>query len=95
MIEPYTDKGGEVLELTEEFFKNAKPASDVLPEILGKKTADSLLKRKQGERGKQKSPLKVGVFARYDEYIVEYFKSTGKGWQTRMNDALGEYVRSH
>ncbi|MHB8879881.1 MAG: BrnA antitoxin family protein [Thermodesulfovibrionales bacterium] len=26
---------------------------------------------------------------------VEFFRSTGKGWQTRINEALREYVKEH
>ena len=35
------------------------------------------------------------VNIRLDKEITTYFKATGKGWQTRMNDALLEYVHSH
>ncbi len=95
MTSPLIDEDGEVAELTEEFFATAKPASDVLPQILGSDVANILLKRKQGERGKQKKPVKIGIFARYDPNVIEYFKATGKGWQTRMNDVLAKYVASH
>lgn len=27
--------------------------------------------------------------------VVDYFKGTGDGWQTRMNDALCDYVSAH
>jgi uncharacterized protein (DUF4415 family) len=35
---------------------------------------------------------------RYSPEVVEYFKSTGEGWQTRMDEALKQWVaarRSH
>lgn len=32
---------------------------------------------------------------RYDLSIIEAFKATGKGWQTRMNDALRTYLEEH
>ena len=35
------------------------------------------------------------VNIRLDKEITAYFKATGKGWQTRMNDVLAEYVASH
>jgi len=35
------------------------------------------------------------VNIRLDKEITTYFKASGKGWQTRMNDALLEYVHSH
>lgn len=43
-------------------------------------------------RGPQKSPVKVPVSIRLNPDVVEYFKSQGKGWQTRINEALEEYV---
>jgi len=51
--------------------------------------------RLPGQRGPQKRPTKVAVTVRYSPEVVEYFKSTGEGWQTRMNDALQEYVEQH
>jgi len=51
--------------------------------------------RLPGQRGPQKLPTKVAVTVRYSAEVVEYFKSTGEGWQTRMNDALRQYVKRH
>jgi uncharacterized protein (DUF4415 family) len=38
---------------------------------------------------------KVATSLRLDLDIVDAFKMTGQGWQTRMNDALREYIESH
>ncbi|WP_412478962.1 BrnA antitoxin family protein [Azonexus sp. IMCC34839] len=38
---------------------------------------------------------KVLVTARFDADIVESFKATGKGWQTRMNSALRDWLKTH
>jgi uncharacterized protein (DUF4415 family) len=51
--------------------------------------------RLPGQRGPQKQPTKVPVTVRYSPEVVAYFKATGEGWQTRMNDALREYVAQH
>jgi len=32
---------------------------------------------------------------RFDLEILEAFKATGKGWQTRMNEALRTYLKEH
>lgn len=32
------------------------------------------------------------VSVRYSEVVLEYFRSTGPGWQSRMNLVLEEYV---
>jgi uncharacterized protein (DUF4415 family) len=52
-------------------------------------------KRKRGQRGPQAAPTKQLVSVRYSPEVVDYFKSTGAGWQTRMNDALREWVAGH
>jgi uncharacterized protein (DUF4415 family) len=44
-------------------------------------------------RGRPKSQnRKLLVSVRYSSEVVEYFKSTGEGWQTRMDGVLREYV---
>jgi uncharacterized protein (DUF4415 family) len=35
------------------------------------------------------------VSVRYSPEVLEYFKSTGEGWQSRMDGVLREYVRRH
>ncbi len=47
------------------------------------------------ERGPGKKPKKVLLSVRYSPEVVNYFRSTGEGWQTRMDDVLKEWVASH
>ena len=49
-------------------------------------------KRKRGQRGPQQSPTKQLVSVRYSPEVLQYFKAKGTGWQTRMNEALLEWV---
>lgn len=49
-------------------------------------------KRRRGERGPQVAPTKQLVSVRYSPEVLQYFKATGAGWQTRMNEALLEWV---
>ncbi len=74
-------------------FANARPAADVLPALFGETMAASMLKSKGG-RPKKESP-KISATVRFDPEIFAYFKAKGKGWQTRMNEALKEYVATH
>ncbi|GAB7141406.1 BrnA antitoxin family protein [Deferribacterales bacterium RsTz2092] len=37
-------------------------------------------------------PVKVAVKVNYDADVLEWFRSSGKGYQTRMNSALREYM---
>lgn len=41
------------------------------------------------------SGKKVHINVRFDREIVDAFKTTGAGWQTRMNDVLRQYVQEH
>jgi uncharacterized protein (DUF4415 family) len=44
-------------------------------------------------RGRPKSEnRKLLVSVRYSPEVVAYFKSTGEGWQSRMDGVLREYV---
>lgn len=45
-------------------------------------------------RPRSESP-KVALTVRYDADIIEAFKSGGEGWQTRMNHALRDWLRTH
>ena len=38
---------------------------------------------------------KQPVSIRLSPEVLEYFKSAGKGWQTRMDEVLVAYVNSH
>jgi uncharacterized protein (DUF4415 family) len=81
---PLTDEEGEVRELTMEDLKEFKPIREAeLPRSLG---------RKWGVRGPQKSPTKVRVSLRLSREVVDYFRATGDGWQTRMDVELLEMV---
>jgi len=52
-------------------------------------------KRKPGQRGPQVAPTKQLVSVRYSPEVVAFFKSSGAGWQSRMDDALKQWVSSH
>lgn len=38
---------------------------------------------------------KVLLSVRYSPEVVEYFRATGRGWQTRMDEALKEWLKEH
>jgi len=40
-------------------------------------------------------PAKVPIKMKYDSDVLEWFKSFGKGYQTRINAALREYMSVH
>lgn len=45
--------------------------------------------------GKFYRPLKKQVTLRVDADLLAWFKQSGKGYQTRINEALREYVKYH
>ena len=77
---PLTDEDGEVRELTAEDFRTMKRL-DHFPEL-------ARLVRGQGERGPQKAPTKQQVTLRLDRDVLQRFRATGAGWQSRINEAL-------
>jgi len=85
----------EIPELDNAWFSRARPASEVLPEILGAEVAAEFLKHRPGQRGLQKSHLKKSVTIRYSPEVIAYFRAIGPGWQTRMDDALREWIAAH
>jgi uncharacterized protein (DUF4415 family) len=47
-------------------------------------------------RGRPKSARKKQLLSvRYSPEVVVFFKSTGEGWQARMDEVLREYVARH
>ena len=51
-------------------------------------------KRKPGQRGPQLAPTKQLVSVRYSPKVLEFFKASGTGWQSRMDDVLKQWVSS-
>ncbi len=67
-------------ELTDDFFERAD-------EFIG----DRLVRR-----GRPKAEItKQSLTVRYDQDVIQAFKATGKGWQSRMNNALRDWLKVH
>jgi uncharacterized protein (DUF4415 family) len=76
-------------EWTAEDFRNAKPFLEWLPP----ETRAAVL-RYRGQRGPQKEPTKELISLRIDRDVVEAFRASGAGWQTRANEALRVYAKN-
>ena len=72
-------------EFTREEMAAARPFVEVLPELAASA---------RRVRGKQKAPTKQLVSLRLDRSVVDAFKAEGRGWQSRMNEALKRAIRS-
>ena len=75
-------------ELTAEFFRNARPVREVMPELI---EAAERLRVRLG-RPKLEHP-KEHVTLRLDAEVVKSFKEDGPGWQGRINDTLLRVVK--
>lgn len=80
-------------EWTAKDFRAAKPATAVLPEIFGATVAAQVLQPRRG-RPPSANP-KAHVNLRLDSEVVEAFRATGRGWQTRLNAALKDWLKTH
>ena len=80
------DATGEVRELTAADMKRFRAARDVLP---------PMLLVKLDVRGPQKAPTKERITIRLSPEVVQPFRATGDGWQTRLDAALKDWLKSH
>jgi len=48
---------------------------------------------RRGKRGPQKAPTKKLVSLRLSSEVVDHFKSTGPGWQRRIDSTLLESIK--
>ena len=69
-----------------ETFKRARPASEVVPQVV---------EWHRRGRGPQKKPTKIPVSIRLSPEVITYFKTKGRGWQSRLNEVLHDHVASH
>lgn len=91
---PLTDAAGEVRELTEQDMRRFRPASDVLPADLH---AGLLAMNQQARaRGRPKAEVtKERITIRLSPEVVQRFRATGDGWQTRIDAALKDWLKTH
>jgi len=46
-------------------------------------------------RGPNRRPTKEQVEVRYSPEVLAAFRATGRGWQTRMDEALRDWLKNH
>lgn len=68
------------------FWKNAV-ISHSLPELREKLAAR--------RRGAQKTATKIPTTIRFDADVLAELKASGRGWQTRVNEAVREWLKAH
>jgi len=77
-------------EWTKKDFARARPAADVLPEFIGEKATEELMRRSRGRP--PKADRKVNQTLRLDPDVLEAFRQEGSGWQARINEVLRKYM---
>jgi uncharacterized protein (DUF4415 family) len=76
-------------EWTEDTFARSRPAR----EFFSAEVYAELCAIRQ--RGPKDKPLKVPTTIRFDADVLAALKASGKGWQTRVNDAVKDWLRAH
>ena len=71
----------------------AKSDPDALPLTPKQLTSMVPMRALRGRPRSENKKLLVSV--RYSPEVVAYFKSTGQGWQSRMDGVLRKYVERH
>jgi uncharacterized protein (DUF4415 family) len=71
-------------EMTDEELANLRPAREVLPKEFFE--AIDAMRRQRG-RPPVEAPRKL-ISIRLDQDVIEKFKASGKGWQSRINETL-------
>ncbi|MBS0300368.1 MAG: BrnA antitoxin family protein [Proteobacteria bacterium] len=88
-------KSGRILELPSPE-EDAKITAAALTDPDNPPLTDEELRQFKKARGRpQGSGKKEQVTLRIDTDILEQFKATGNGWQTRINDALRDWIKQH
>ncbi|MBB5609025.1 MULTISPECIES: BrnA antitoxin family protein [unclassified Janthinobacterium] len=77
-------------ELTDDFFEQG--VWQVGDKPISRPEAQQEMTRRRGRPAG--SGGKVSTTIRFDIEVLDAFRATGEGWQTRMNDALKEWLRA-
>jgi len=85
-FKPLIDEDGEVRELSMLEIRQMRPANAALP---------AALQAKLRVRGPQKAPTKERITIRLSPDVVQPFRDTGTGWQSRLDEALKDWLKSH
>ena len=83
---------GDNPEWSQQEMASARPASDVLPELFGTQASKAMLK----PRGRPHADVvKDRITIRLSPEVTAAFRASGNGWQTRIDAALKDWLRTH
>ena len=79
-------------EWSEQDFARARPASEILPELFEAQAVKAMLK----PRGRPHAHVvKDRITIRLSPDVTAAFRASGDGWQTRIDAALKDWLRTH
>ena len=79
-------------EWTAQEIARARPASEVLPKLFSANAAKTMLK----PRGRPPAEVvKDRITIRLSPDVTAAFRASGDGWQTRIDAALRDWLRTH
>lgn len=76
--------------LTAEDWENMRPIEELPPDELAM-ILEAFPNTKL--RGPQKTPTKEAVSIRLSSEVLDHYRATGKGWQTRIDEALKATIK--
>jgi uncharacterized protein (DUF4415 family) len=74
---------------------NKKPNPELIDSENPEWTEEMFVQAKLRGRGPQKAPPKVSTTIRLSPDVVQAFRAAGNGWQTRIDAALKDWLRTH
>ena len=87
------ESGTDWARLKREVAAGVEPADDEESPDATEKLREAVARRRVGRPAG--SGTKEQVSIRFDRDILSAFRSAGPGWQTRMNEALKDWLRTH
>lgn len=91
---PLIDDDGEVKELSAEDLREFRPASEVLPPEFYASLVN--MNKEARQRGRPKAEVtKERITIRLSPEVLQSFRATGDGWQTRIDAALKDWLKTH
>src|SRR5690349_10671487 len=92
-LKQLTDDEDEVRELRSADFQRFRQAQGILPPPLLEKL--DVRGGSAQQTPDQQAPGKERVTIRLSRDVVERFRATGEGWQTRLDAALRDWLQTH
>lgn len=79
----------EIVEFEEVLFRSLDQAMSGAGRV---NTAQQIAARRGRPLGSVKAKPKVPTTIRFDQDVIDALKASGRGWQTRVNDAMREWL---